>query len=502
MNTALPPLGWWPPTDRTKDHGHGPGPALDRTARVTRAPKIDPVPSPRLSLATRFALAGGVVLVVAAGLVGTFVSGRIEAAVVRNTANATAQYMDSFIAPLSQDLAQQDGLSPGALRALSEIFDGTPLGERVVSYKLRDRTGRIAAASDPSIIGRTFASTPGLDLALAGNVVATFEHLEDEEDAGEAALGLPLLEIYSPIREIWSGEVIGVAEFYEVATELEQDLADARRNTWAAVGLVLGAIGVALFLIVLQGSRTISRQQALLARQVGELRELSDFNTALRLRVQEAAGRSSALHDRTLRQVGADLHDGPAQYMAFAALQLDGLRRHVTLPQAEADLATVEASITDAISDIRQISRGLSLPDIEARRPADILRGVAEAHAARTGAAVTVALRLPDDLSLQVPAKICLYRFAQEGLTNAFHHGGGTAELAAWTEGPDLAVSVADRGPGLGGQAAPSGADPSRGMGLAGLRDRVESLGGRMTLANRTDGPGAILELRLEVAHG
>lgn len=441
-------------------------------------------------------------LVVAAGLVGTFVSGRIEEAVVRNTANATALYMDSFISPLSQDLAQQDGLSPGALQALAEIFDGTPLGERVVSYKLRDRTGRIAAASDPTIIGRIFETTPGLQSALAGSVVATFEHLEDEEDAGEAAMGLPLLEIYSPIRESWSGEVIGVAEFYEVATELERDLADARRNSWLAVGLVLGGIGSALFLIVLQGSRTISRQQEQLARQVGELRDLSDYNTALRLRVQDAAGRSSALHDRTLRQVGADLHDGPAQYMAYAALRLDGLRRHTASPQAEAELAAVESSIADAISDIRQISRGLSLPDIETRRPADILQGVAEAHAARTGAAVDVAVALPGSVALPVPAKICLYRFAQEGLSNAFHHGGGAAELAARLDGRDLVVSISDRGPGVrSGLAVPDTA-PGRGMGLAGLRDRVESLGGRLTLADRPDGPGAILEMRLEVQHG
>lgn len=434
-------------------------------------------------------------LIAAATVVGTWVERRIEDAVVRNTANATALYMDSFISPLSQDLAQPDGLSTGALQALAEIFDGTPLGERVVSYKLRDRSGRIAAASDPAIIGRTFASTPELDTALAGTVVATFERLDDEEDAGEAALGLPLLEIYSPIRESWSGQVIGVAEFYEVATDLERDLADARRNSWLAVGVVLLAIGSALFLIVLQGSRTISRQQAQLSRQVAELRDLSDYNTALRLRVQDAAGRSSALHDRTLRQIGADLHDGPAQYMAYAALRLDGLRRLVPGDAAAEDIAAVERSITDAIADIRQIARGLSLPDIEARLPCDILHSVAEAHVARTGAAVQVDCRLPD-LAMGVPAKICLYRLAQEGLTNAFRHGGGTADLTAAVEGPDLVVRVADRGPGL-----PPDAAGGQGMGLAGLRDRVESLGGRLVLANRPDGPGTVLEWRQEVTH-
>ena len=46
--------------------------------------------------------------------------------------------------------------------------------------------------------------------------------------ASEHALGLPLLEIYSPIREIRSGKVIAVAEFYEIATQLQHDLNQAR----------------------------------------------------------------------------------------------------------------------------------------------------------------------------------------------------------------------------------------------------------------------------------
>lgn len=58
-----------------------------------------------LSLARQFAIAGGVVMLAATLLVGWFVAGRIEEVVVRNTANATALYMESFVAPLTQDLA-------------------------------------------------------------------------------------------------------------------------------------------------------------------------------------------------------------------------------------------------------------------------------------------------------------------------------------------------------------------------------------------------------------
>lgn len=82
----------------------------------------------RLSLAAQFGMAGGVVLLIAMVIVGSWVSARIKEGVVRNTANATAQYMESFISPLSQDLVKSDTLSPGAKRALVEIFHDTPPG--------------------------------------------------------------------------------------------------------------------------------------------------------------------------------------------------------------------------------------------------------------------------------------------------------------------------------------------------------------------------------------
>ncbi len=426
-------------------------------------------------------------LVISALLIGTWVSRRIESSVVRSTAGATALYMDSVISPLTQDLAQDGGLSPVARRALHEIFDGTPLGERVVSFKIRDRSGQIVAAADPALVGQTFQPTEDLDAALQGHVRATYQRLDEDESRGEQELGLPLLEIYSPIRADWTGEVIGVAEFYEVATDLASDLANARRNTWLAVGLVLAAIGSALYAIVLQGSRTIGRQQQLLGRQVIELRQMSERNAALRQRVQEAASRASAMNDRVLRQIGADLHDGPAQLMAYAALRLDELP---STPDASPAVTAVRASVVDAMREVRQIARGLSLPDIDARSPCQILSGVAEAHAARSGARIQLDCKL-DGTEPGPAQKICLYRFAQEGLTNAFRHGGGDARLRAAMDGPEIVVSVEDFGPGLGGTTGD-------GMGLAGLRDRIESLGGTFTIANRTDGPGVRIEMRLE----
>ncbi|MCB6178208.1 histidine kinase [Rhodobacter sp. Har01] len=444
-----------------------------------------------MSLARQFALAGGAVMLFAVLAVGLWVSRWIEEVVVRNSANATALYMESFIAPLMQDLAERERLTPEARLEIDRLIKDTALGQRVLSFKLWRKGGLLADASTAALVGRRFEVTENLRLAWDGQVRADFDDTGDAEDVAEAALGLPLLEIYSPIREIGSGEVIAVAEFYEVATQLENDLRRARLASFAAVTAVMGAIGVSLFAIVLRGSWTIDRQMA-------ELESLSRRNHALRLRAQDAAGRVAALNDSTIKRIGADLHDGPAQLLGFAALRLDALRAAV--PEggaARADLDAVERAVRGSISEIRSVARGLSLPDIE-RRPIDtLLRALAEAHAERSGAAVQPSIDIPPGADLPVAAKTCAYRVAQEGLTNAWRHAGGQGqELRLRLQGNRLQLSVLDRGPGFG--SAGPGADDDDGMGLSGLADRVESLGGRLETRNRPDG-GAELRMTLDI---
>lgn len=452
----------------------------------------------RLSLAAQFALAGGIVMILSMLLIGRVVTARIEEGVVRNTAYATSQYMDSIIAPLAQDLAEVDMLSPGAQRALDEVFTGTPLGERVVSFKLWKPDGHIVHASDPAIIGQTFAVSENLKAAFNGETRADFEDLGDEEDQGENALGLPLLEVYSPVREAWSGRVIAVAEFYEVASQLKHDLGAARRNAWIAVAVTFLSIGGVLYLIVLRGSRTIDRQQAELTARLEDLAALSAHNAALRARVQHAAARASAMNDQVLRRIGADLHDGPAQLLGFAALRLDALRGEVS---NATELDAVERAVKDAIREVRSISKGLSLPDIEARPPCDIVRGVAETHAARTGTPVTVSCDMPGPDGLAQGVKICLFRFVQEALNNAWRYAGGAAqEFALSFRDGVLRLSVRDRGPGVTVAASglPEGGGDFSGIGLSGLRDRVESLGGTFSVRNRSDGPGTEVAMELD----
>jgi signal transduction histidine kinase len=436
-----------------------------------------------LSLAGQFALAGGLIMLLAAIVIGFWVSRRIEDAVVRNTANATALYMESFIAPLSQDLARGQEISATNRAEIARLLTDTPLGSRVVSFKIWVKGPRVVASSDLAIVGKTFPATENVTQAWKGQVMATFNDLVDEEDRAEHALNMPLLEIYAPIRARASGQIIAVAEFYEIATQLRTDLTRARMTSWLAVFLILAAIGGALFAIVLRGSRIIDRQ-------IVALGQMASHNVSLRLKVQGAAARFSQMNDQALRRIGADLHDGPAQLMGFAALRLDYLRSQAANPAVQTEIDAIEKAIREAIQDIRNISRGVSLPDIERRTLADVVQGLVDAHAARTQTEVGLTLDLPPDTDLPIAVKICAARVVQEGLTNAWRHAGGQGQgVSVHQHDHSLIVAVLDRGPGLP-EAAPTPEDAEQlyGLGLAGLIGRVESLGGVLTLANRSDG--------------
>jgi hypothetical protein len=155
-----------------------------------------------MTLPGQFVLAGIAVMLAGMLTVGLWVSNRIEGVVVQNSAISAALFMESFISPIGQELTASDTLSPPAVQALDEIFSGTTLGERVASYKIWRPDGSIVMASDKALIGRRFPPTDELRTALAGQIAATFEDLNDSEDAAEAGLNMPLLEVYAPIRAL------------------------------------------------------------------------------------------------------------------------------------------------------------------------------------------------------------------------------------------------------------------------------------------------------------
>lgn len=451
-------------------------------ARVARAWFSQP-------LARQFLILSSAIFLTGMGVTGAWMAERIERSVTKNTADATALYFESVVAPLVQSLADQSELSVESQAQLGRLITHTPLGRRVVSFKIWRDAGTIAYATDQSLIGKRFEPSHELKEAWKGEVAAEFDSLDEEENVAEAAHGMALLEIYAPVREQSSGRIIAVAEFYERAEQLRDDIASAKVQGWMIIGAIaLCAIG-ALFSIVGRAGRTIERQ-------IDELRTLLTQNEELRARVERSSQRVSEVNERYLRRLGGDLHDGPAQLLGLGLLRLDAVEGAVLKTcdddKIRQDIDTVRNALRDALKDIRNISVGLALPELERLSLRETLQAAVRDHTRRTNTSVEAHLSAVEGDAVH-PVKTAAFRFVQEALNNATRHAAGTGQsVTAREEDGYLTIEVRDRGVGFD----PGAPRPEGKLGLTGMRERLESIGGGFSVHSGPD-MGTCLKARL-----
>ncbi len=451
-----------------------------------------------LTLAQQFLVMGGLVVMAGMLVIGLWVSRQIEDGVTRNTAIATALYVDNFISPLIGELEHEDVLSSTSIRALDAVLKDGPISTRLVSVKIWNTDGTIVYGTDGDLIGRKFPPREKLELAAKGLVQAGLDDLHDEEDVRERQSNLPILEIYSPIHSIQSGRTIAVAEFYEDGTDLKKTLADARLRSWLMVALTMTAMAGLLMIIVYRGSKTIDQQQATLHSQLEEVTATSEQNQTLRRRVQQASERLAELNERFLKRTSAELHDGPSQLLSFAALRLGEARKIADEKDREDEFDKIEKALEDAVLEIRNVCKGLSLPDIDKLSVQQIIERVAHSHTVRTKA--VVGLETPEsEIGAPKATKICIYRFVQEALNNSWKHAHGSQNqiMCAFDEKAHLlSVSICDDGPGFDLSAVESKIDK---LGLQGLRERVRSIGGELHI-DSDPGSGTTLVLEVDLS--
>lgn len=423
-----------------------------------------------------YALCG---IIATMAVLASWMSSRIEAGVLATMASASAHYMESVVSPVLQELANDPReLSPEATAKLDALAADPVFRRQIVSMKVWASDGRVLYGPDKSIVGRRYPLSVQLLAALSGKVEVEYDHLTAEENEPEAALGLPLAEIYAPLRDAKSGRVIAVTEFYAVATSLQDELAKTRLECWIIVGLISLLVLSALIGLISGDGATIVRQEKALQARVEQLSTLLTQNEHLNERLLDARRGAVETNERVLRRIGADLHDGPAQLIGLALLRLDNLLPEegppdVTLMRRE--MEKIRGALNSSLTEIRVLSSGIAPPALDRVEPRDAIEMAVGNHEDLTGTTVDCEI---GDLPRSLPAliKTCLYRFAQEGLTNAFRHAKGAGQVVrAGMEGDVMFLEVQDDGPGFALDYVPSA---QRGLGLAGLRDRVESLGG------------------------
>lgn len=208
----------------------------------------------------------------------------------------------------------------------------------------------------------------------------------------------------------------------------------------------------------------------------------------LRARLAELAGSRARLieaSENERRRLERDLHDGAQQRLVSIAMAL-GLvdARLQTDPSgAHPVLAEARHELTVALEELRHLSHGIRPSILTERGLAAALEDLA------TRSALAVTLRLELDRRLPDHIESCAYFLVSELLSNISKHAHTRqATVHARIESDVLIIKVCDDGIG--------GAALGRGTGLRGLTDRVEGLGGRLSLSSP---PGRGTAVRAEI---
>lgn len=428
-----------------------------------------------MRMASGFVLAAAGIIFTGMAILSGWMSGRIDRAITQDNAQTAALFMESIVEPLVQDLATNDGvLSDVAVRAIAGVIDQpSSIGHGVNSIRIWRRDGSIAYPNQPKA-----AQLPPTELvqAFEGRVVFS----RNVWGAKEGTSSSSFLSIFAPIHLQGTSTIIGVAEYVEPSLFFDKAVAKGNRETWT---MIIGFSITTLLLLVavfFSGGRLLARHNQLLEERYWDQVRLNIINDELKNELQRARVECIDINERFLRRVGADLHDGPAQLLALAMLRLDDIAGSAAQSESAMEaLSTVRHATVEAMREIRNISSDLVVPEQKWKSVEDAIKAAVSSHQKATGDRVDCRIEcLPKELSKS--SMICLYRALQESLTNAHRHAGGKGIVVhAHCNGKSFDVEVRDQGPGF--DVAKQSSSSNR-LGLAGLRHRIESVGGRLDI--------------------
>jgi PAS domain S-box-containing protein len=199
-----------------------------------------------------------------------------------------------------------------------------------------------------------------------------------------------------------------------------------------------------------------------------------------RERLRQLASQVISAQEDERRRVSRELHDEAGQALTALKISLDLMRKE--LPTELNDLRTrlEEATrVADAtLLEIRLLAQALRPPSIDALHDINLtIEGYCREFGRRTQLVINyTGADLPP---LSEDSNMCLYRFLQECLTNIAKHARAKEVWVMLQEaGNEVLLTVEDDGVGFDPQAGGAMADRATGLGMLGMRERLELLGG------------------------
>lgn len=208
-----------------------------------------------------------------------------------------------------------------------------------------------------------------------------------------------------------------------------------------------------------------------------------------------------AITEWELQRILLDIHDGPVQHMYAALSQVElmdaALQRSIGVdPEVVQRKDRIRKLLEDGLTEVRSFIGAFRAPEFEHRPLRQLVDELLLQHEHLTDTQTTLDTdaELPTE---DLPVRIALYRILQEGLSNAYRHGGAskvTVSLRSVHTGPRprLRLEIIDNGAGFDTTDALGEAH----FGLRGMRDRVEMVGGSFDLSSA---PGKGTRVTVEV---
>jgi signal transduction histidine kinase len=203
--------------------------------------------------------------------------------------------------------------------------------------------------------------------------------------------------------------------------------------------------------------------------------------------LRQLSSRLLSLQDFERRRIARELHDSLGQYLVGLKLNAHMLRQS---PEREELWSEADKLMEQCISEVRTLSYLLHPPTMDAAGFASAARWYVEGYGQRSGLQVT--LDAPADLGrLADSIELALFRVLQEALTNVHRHSGASAaEVVVRQDAEQVVLEVRDNGRGIPTELLShfhtTGA--GAGVGIAGIRERVRELAGRLTLESDSNG--------------
>jgi signal transduction histidine kinase len=253
--------------------------------------------------------------------------------------------------------------------------------------------------------------------------------------------------------------------------------------------LVIGAVAIVVGLIVaVLATNHVGRLERQIERQrAGEERTRRDL--------ERLSARLVTVQEEERRSLSRELHDEVGQALTAIKMDVTVARRGIDALDTAESSARIVSWLDDArsiaentLQSVRDLSQLLHPSMLDDFGLPEALRSYLRTFSKRTGISAQF-IQNGKEQRLPQAMEVCVYRIVQEALTNVLRHSGARNVVVTLSQMANgLEMTIDDDGHGIDHEISRFGEPSTRGLGVIGMRERVQALGGTFALESRRGG--------------